>query len=110
MVAETPGGLFMGCAQLKQHQDQSLELASIAVEEMFRGQGVARALIEHLLTHSPRPVYLMCRPALGSFYEKFGFRVIDLEVMPAYFRRILRLVRVLVFLTNREGPLIMRLD
>jgi N-acetylglutamate synthase-like GNAT family acetyltransferase len=110
IVAETPDGLFIGCAQLKPHKDTSLELASIAVEEKFRGQGVARALIEHLLAQSPRPVYLMCRPALGLFYEQYGFRVIGLEVMPPYFRRILRLLRVLVFLTKREGPLIMRLD
>jgi N-acetylglutamate synthase-like GNAT family acetyltransferase len=109
IVAEMPDGLFIGCAQLKPHKDKSLELASIAVEEMFRSQGVARALIEHLLTQSPRPVYLMCRPALGSFYEQYGFRVIGPDLMPPYFRRILRLLRVLAFLTKREGPLIMRL-
>jgi N-acetylglutamate synthase-like GNAT family acetyltransferase len=110
IVAETRDGLFIGCAQLKPHKDQSLELASIAVEERFRGQGVARALIEHQLAQSPRPLYLMCRPALGSFYEQFGFKVIGPEGMPAYFRRIRRFLRVLVFLTAREGPLIMRLE
>jgi amino-acid N-acetyltransferase len=110
IVAETPDGSFIGCTQLKPHKDKSLELASVAVEEMFRGQGVAHALIEHLLVQSSRPVFLMCRPALGLFYEQFGFRVIGPDVMPPYFRRILRLLRVLVFLTDREGPLIMRLD
>ena len=110
IVAETPDGLFIGCAQLKPHKDKSLELASIAVEEMFRGQGVARALIEYLLAQSPRPVYLMCRPELDLFYEQYGFRVIGFDVMPPYFRRILRLLRVLVILTGRECPLIMRLD
>jgi N-acetylglutamate synthase-like GNAT family acetyltransferase len=110
IVAETPDGLFIGCAQLKLHQDRSVELASIAVEEAFRGQGVARALIEHLLAHSPRPVFLMCRPVLGSYYEKFGFRVIGQQEMPPYFRRIHRLMRLMVFLPDREGPLIMRLD
>ena len=110
IVAETRDGLFIGCAQLKTHKDKSIELASIAVEESFRGQGVARALIEHLLVQAPRPVYLMCRPALGSFYEQFGFRGHWPEDMPPYFRRILRFLRVLVFLTKHEGPLIMRLD
>ena len=110
IVAELPDGLFIGCAQLKPHRDQSLELASIAVEEMVRGQGVARALIEHLIGQSPRPVYLMCRPALGVFYEKFGFRVIGLDGMPPYFRRIHRVLQVLGFITKHEGPLIMRLD
>jgi N-acetylglutamate synthase-like GNAT family acetyltransferase len=110
IVAETPDGLFIGCAQLKPHKDTSLELASIAVEELFRGQGVARALIEHQLAQSPRPVYLMCRPALRLFYEQFGFGVIGIEVMPPYFRRISRLMKVFILLTDRERPLIMRLD
>jgi N-acetylglutamate synthase-like GNAT family acetyltransferase len=110
IVAETPDGLFIGCAQLKPHKDKSLELASIAVEEKFRDQGVARALIEHLLAQCPRPVYLMCRPELGLYYERFGFKVIVQGVIPPYFRRILRLLRVLIFLTDHKGPLIMRLD
>jgi len=110
VVAEMPDGTFIGCAQLKPHRDKSLELASIAVEELFRDQGVARALIEYQLAHSPRPLYLMCRPELGSFYEKFGFRSIGLDEMPAYFRRIRRLMDTLVPLTGHEGPLIMRLE
>lgn len=110
IVAETPDGLFIGCTQLKPHQDKSLELASIAVEEKFRGQGVARALIEHQLAQSPRPIYLMCRPALGAFYEQFGFRVMGPEGMTPYFRRLISVLRVMLFLTKRNGPLIMRLD
>ncbi|MDP3451208.1 MAG: GNAT family N-acetyltransferase [Anaerolineaceae bacterium] len=110
IVAETYEGTIIGCAQLKTHQDKSLEVASLAVEEAFRVQGVARALIEKLITKSPRPLYLMCRPELGVFYERFGFRVIGVEEMTAYYRRILRVIKVFVFLTRRKGPLIMRLD
>lgn len=109
-VAETDDGSFIGCAQLKPHKDGSIELASLAVEDAFRGQGVARALIEQLLTQAPRPLYLMCRHELGVFYEPFGFRVIGAAEMPPYFRRMLRLIRVMVFLARREGPLIMRLE
>jgi len=110
IVAEADDGSFIGCAQLKRHKDKSVELASLAVEEGFRGQGIARALIEQLLSQSPRPLYLMCRPELGVFYEIFGFKVIGKEVMPTYFRRMLRVISVFVFLSRREGPLIMRLD
>ncbi len=110
IVAETDDGAFIGCAQLKQHKDKSVELASLAVEEAFRGQGVARALIERLLTQAPRPLYLMCRHELGIFYEPFGFRVIGVDDMPPYFRRMLKVIRVMIFLARREGPLIMRLD
>jgi len=110
IVAETDEGSFIGCVQLKRHKDGSVELASLAVEDGYRGQGVARALIEQLLAQAPRPLYLMCRHELGVFYEPFGFRVIDADEMPPYFRRMLRVIRVMVFLARREGPLIMRLD
>jgi N-acetylglutamate synthase-like GNAT family acetyltransferase len=110
IIAETPEQKFIGCAQLKPHKDGSLELASIAVEEAYRRQGVARALIEHQLAHSPRPLYLMCRPELGLFYERFGFKAIDEEGMPTYFRRIHRLMQAMVSLAGQAGPLIMRLE
>lgn len=110
IVAESSGSHFLGCGQLKQHRDGSLELASLVVETAYRGQGVARAIIEHILAHSPRPLYLMCRPSLDPFYQKFGFQVIQLEAMPPYFRRIRRLINALVLLTKHTVPSVMRLD
>jgi N-acetylglutamate synthase-like GNAT family acetyltransferase len=110
LVAETDGGRFIGCGQLKPHGDGSVELASIAVEEEYRGRGVARAVIERLLAYSPRPLYLMCRVDLEPLYRKFGFRPIEPADMPPYFRRIRRIIGAVVSLAGREGPLIMRLD
>lgn len=110
LVAETDDGMFIGCGQLKPHADGSLEMASLAVEEKYRGRGVSRAIIERLLAESPRPLYLMCRPELGSLYEKFGFQAVDSSALSPYFRRIRRLVHTVVSLTGRDGPLIMRLD
>ena len=110
IIAGSADNLFIGCAQLKQHRDGSFELASLAVEQEYRGQGVARAIIEYFLAHSPRPLYLMCQPSLVPFYDKFGFRETGSEEMPPYFRRIRRLVRALVFLTKHATPSVMRLD
>jgi N-acetylglutamate synthase-like GNAT family acetyltransferase len=111
-VAETDEGQFIGCAQLKPHEDGSVELASIAVAPAYRGQGVARALIEYWLAHSPRPLYLMCRSELEAFYTRFGFRVLAATApdLPPYFRRIYRVVRLMVLLRRRQIPLVMRLD
>jgi N-acetylglutamate synthase-like GNAT family acetyltransferase len=110
IIAQSPSGDFMGCAQLKPHRDGSLELASLAVKEEFRGRGVGRLLIEHQIANSPRPLYLMCRPELQSLYEKFGFRVIDLGSMPPYFHRINRIMRPITRLTGHPSPLVMRLE
>src|SRR5215510_6366481 len=52
----------IGIGQIKPHGPDAeiLELASIAVFPEYRGAGVARAIIEHLLKDSPRPLYLTC--------------------------------------------------
>jgi N-acetylglutamate synthase-like GNAT family acetyltransferase len=54
VVAVDESGTIIGCGQLKPHRDGSLGLASIVVAPIWRGQGVARAVIEHLLVDNPR--------------------------------------------------------
>lgn len=84
----------IGIGQIKQHGDGSHELASIAVIPERRGQGIARKIIEHLLTQETGAVYLTCRSQLESFYARFGFRRIEQNEMPPYFRRIIRLTNL----------------
>jgi N-acetylglutamate synthase-like GNAT family acetyltransferase len=110
IIAETTSADFAGCGQIKPHRDGSLELASIAVEVPQRGQGVARAIIDHLLANNPRPLYLTCRAELGPFYQKFGFRVLRPgDDASPFFRRLSILFRLAYFLFRQKG-LIMRLD
>ena len=91
LVAMSPGNELIGCGQIKPHGDGSRELASIAVKQQARGQGVARTVIEELLVREPtRPLYLMCRARLESFYVRFGFQTIGREEMPHYFQQISR--------------------
>ncbi|HEX5807588.1 MAG TPA: GNAT family N-acetyltransferase [Anaerolineales bacterium] len=97
---------MIGCGQLKPHGHDLLELASIAVYPEQRGKGIARAIIEHLLKNSPRPLYLMCESSLGPLYEKFGFRAISYEEMPRYFQRISKLAGLATTLARREVRLL----
>ncbi len=108
-VAVDEAGQVIGCGQIKPHGDGSHELASIAVQPVYRGQGVARALMERLLTTAPTPLYLTCRASLRPLYEKFGFGVLELAQMPSYFRRVWRVFRWLrrIF-PDFEGLLVMR--
>lgn len=92
MVAESENGQVIGCCQVKQHRDGSDELASLVVDPDWRGQGIARALIEYFLEVYPRDLYLMCRSSLGQMYEKFGFREVPEAELPRYFQRILALM------------------
>ena len=95
LVAVSPDNILLGCGQIKPHFDGSRELASIAVQEKARGQGVARAVIQELLAReTTRPLYLMCRARLEPLYVKFGFRAIGFDEMPVYFQRISRAERI----------------
>jgi len=82
---------MVGCAQVKPHGDGTRELASLAVQPGWRGQGVGRGLIEHFLERNPPPLYLTCRSRLQPLYEKFGFQTLPKAELPPYFRRIARL-------------------
>ena len=78
----------------------------------WRKQGVARAIILHLLATQPRPLYLTCRGRLGPFYEKFGFQDMTGPAdLPPYFRRITRVAKLFQRLGFfHERMLVMRLE
>lgn len=100
----------IGCGQLKPVPGGLMELASLAVRPAHRHHGIARALIEQLLEEAPRPVYLTCRSGLGSMYEKFGFRALEADEMPSYYRFLHRLAVLFMKLTRRnETLLVMKL-
>lgn len=111
VVAENAQGQVIGCGQIKPHGQEILELASIAVSPEHRGHGIARKIIGHLLSNSPRPLYLMCRSGLGALYERFGFRSLGYDEMPRYFQRISKLAGMVASLTRKgEFLLIMKLQ
>jgi len=110
VVVETAGGDFVGCGQLKPHADGSVELASIAVVERFRGLGAARLVIDHLIAAGSLPLFLMCLPKMVPFYEQFGFRTALIREMPPTLRRFHRFAHRVGSITRREAPVIMRLD
>jgi len=108
-VAESPQGQVIGCGQIKSHRDDSDELASIVVHPDWRGQGVARRIIEHILATHSGDLYLMCRAKMGPMYEKFYFHPIEVDEMPRYFRRIMRMLGFLDRVrSDGEGVLIMK--
>jgi len=106
VVAVNAQDEIIGIGQLKPHGKEVLELASIAVDPQYRGQGIASAIIEHLLKDSPRPLYLMCMSPLGPLYEKFGFREILYDQMPRYFQRISKLAGWTNILAHGEERLL----
>lgn len=94
LVAVNANGEVVSCGQIKPHGDGTRELASIAVRPGYRGQGLARAMIERLLAEAELPLYLTCRASLQPLYQKFGFCRVNEEEMTPYFRRIYSLATV----------------
>lgn len=108
-IAESAARLIIGCGQIKPHRDGSHELASLVVDPAYRGQGIARTLVEHLTEIHAGELYLMCRASLGGFYKKLGFEVLPEPQMPLYFRKINRLATLAEILRQEnETLLIMR--
>ena len=104
---------IIATGQIKPHGKDIHELASIAVVPECRGQGLARAVVEHLLKGSPRPLYLTCRSKLEPFYEKFGFHAISYEEMPRYYQRLAKLLGLLsnvARLAQKERLSVMKLQ
>ena len=111
LVAADDQDRVIATGQIKPHGRDIYELASIAVVPEYRGRGIARAIIEHLLKESPRPLYLTCMSPLGPLYGNFGFQSIPYEEMPRYFQRISRLAGLLFHISNRgEHLLVMKLQ
>jgi N-acetylglutamate synthase-like GNAT family acetyltransferase len=111
VVVVTSIGRVVACGQVKPHGVDIRELASIAVHPDYRGLGLARAVIENLLSQHPRPLYLMCMSHNGPMYEKFGFQTVAGSQLPRYFARIKRLFGVAeVFRKSGEELLVMKLE
>lgn len=104
-------GRMLACAQIKPHSDGTFELASLAVLPVWRGQGLARALITHLQAQAGPPLYLTCRATLVPFYARHGFRAPAEDELPAYFRRLRRAADWLFRLAGRRSSMrILRWD
>lgn len=110
LVVVDSSGQLLGCGQLKPHGKDVTELASIAVQPAHQKQGIARLIIEQLISKGPRPLYLVCRMRLGPFYEQWGFRPLTPGEMPAYFRRLSRLAGLFsAAIPEGDGMLVMEL-
>jgi N-acetylglutamate synthase-like GNAT family acetyltransferase len=94
LVAEDEGHV-MGAIQVKPHGDGSRELASLAVVPERRDLGVGSELVRTVLAAETGPVYLTCADRLEGYYIRFGFRSLEPDEMPPYFRRLSLLTRVL---------------
>lgn len=95
IVAED-GGAIVGVGQVKPHSDGTRELASIAVIPARQGQGIGSAIIKELLRRQAgTTLHLSCRSRLQGYYERFGFKRVEVRDYPPYFARVLPILNTL---------------
>ncbi len=84
-VAEA-GGSLVGAAQMRRHDDGGRELGSLVVQPDWRGQGIAGALIDALLSGLDRPAYMITDAKFAHHYLRWGFVVIAAGAAPRSIR------------------------
>jgi len=75
-IAELENGEKIGLGRLVLLDSKNLELAGIYVREPFRKKGVAKKIIEFLMTHRNSNEIVFCLPfsQVKTLYEQFGFK------------------------------------
>ena len=78
-VAESDGGVFLGCGALHLYGPHLCEVRSIVVTPGAKGQGagggILKALVEEAETHGIQSVCLFTR--IPDFFFKYGFRTVE---------------------------------
>ena len=111
VVAVDEGGTMVGCGQIRPHQGDVWELASLVTAEAWRGRGVAADIIHHLQaqhaqSHPNAPLWLMCASNLVPFYTPFGFaEVTNNPELPTHFGRMRTIARTIQWLFRIQGHL-----
>lgn len=67
-------GKIVCTASLLHINGEKALLGAVATDKDYRKQGLARALIN---TFGEKTLYLRCLPALNPFYQKLGFKSVD---------------------------------
>jgi N-acetylglutamate synthase-like GNAT family acetyltransferase len=99
LIAEE-NGQVIGIRQVKVHAQGTREVASGFVLPEYRRQGISARLMEELLARESGPLYTMVNQKRASYYEKFGFRQVAVENLPADFRREYRIGRIVTTLMS----------
>lgn len=107
LVAEEDGQ-FVGCGQLKPHNDEVLELASLAVRLSAQSKGIGSLLVKALIESAPGTLYLMCVNEMAPYYQRFGFEVLAADDMPRPLKTYYRAGKIFAKLAGQSGISIMR--
>ena len=91
------GGDVVACAQVRVHKQGTRELASVAVRQSRRGEGIGRRISEAMIAREPvRPLFLYAEAANVPYWSKFAFVEVGDDDLPPDLRRTIKATRRLV--------------
>jgi amino-acid N-acetyltransferase len=102
LIAEE-NGQITGIRQVKVHPQGTREVASVFVLPEYRRQGISARLMEELLARETGPLYTMVNEKRAPYYEKFGFRRVEVNELPGDFAREYRIGRIVTALMPLFG-------
>jgi GNAT superfamily N-acetyltransferase len=103
---ETRDGELIGCGKILPHRGGNWEVASLSIEQRWRGKGGALIGGKYILAHAPRPLWGLCQPRYLPFYKRFGaVEVTDPGRIPAFLKRRLRTFGIIMKLSKRRENL-----
>jgi N-acetylglutamate synthase-like GNAT family acetyltransferase len=94
LVAEEDGKII-GTRQVRIHKEGTREVGSGYVLPAYRHQGISAQLMNEILNREKGTLYLMCRDKWMPYYERFGFRQIAVDQLPADFRKEYRIGKLI---------------
>ena len=99
LVAEKDGKV-VGIRQVKVYPEGTREVASGFVLPEYRRQGISAQLMKALLARETGPLYTMVNEKRSPYYEQFGFRRVEMNQLPADFRKEYRIGRIVTTLLS----------
>ena len=94
LIAEEDNQI-VGIRQVKVHAQGTREIASGFVLPEYRRQGISARLMNEILSREEGSLYLMCRDRWTQYYEQFGFQRVDINQLPADFRKEYRIGKII---------------
>jgi amino-acid N-acetyltransferase len=91
---------IVGIRQVKIHRQGTREVASGFVLPAYRRQGISAQLMNALLARESGPLYTMVNQKRAPYYERFGFRQVDISQLPLDFRKEYRIGRMVTTLIS----------
>jgi N-acetylglutamate synthase-like GNAT family acetyltransferase len=79
-IAAFDAGMLVGVGRLHMISEDQAQIRYMAVEEAYRGKGIARAIYQHLESAARntgvKKIHVHARLAVLEFYELMGFKII----------------------------------